>query len=85
MARESFGAGQFIEIYVDAPLELCRARDPKGLYARADAGEIKNFTGIDSPYQPPLTPELTLDTAAASPEELADRVIRHLRSQQLIP
>ncbi len=56
MARELMQDGEFIEIYVDTPLEVCRARDPKGLYARADAGQIKNFTGIDSPYEAPEAP-----------------------------
>jgi bifunctional enzyme CysN/CysC len=85
MARESFGPGEFNEIYVDAPLELCKARDPKGLYARAARGGLKNFTGIDSPYEVPLNPELTLPTANSSAEELADLVIRYLKARQLIP
>jgi len=85
MARESFGTGEFYEIFVDTPLDLCKARDPKGLYAKAATGALKNFTGVDSPYEPPLNPELILRTADASPDELADRVIRHLRAQQMIP
>jgi adenylylsulfate kinase-like enzyme len=85
MARELFQPGQFYEIFVDTPLELCQARDPKGLYARAAGGNLKNFTGIDSPYEAPLNPELTLATANTSPEELADRVIGYLKSRQLIP
>ena len=56
--------GEFIEIFVDTPLELAEARDPKGLYARARAGEIKNFTGVDSPYEPPAAPDIHLRTAS---------------------
>jgi bifunctional enzyme CysN/CysC len=71
--------GEFIEVFVDAPLDLAEKRDPKGLYKKARAGEIRNFTGIDSPYEPPVSPELLLDTASATAEVLADRVIDHLR------
>jgi bifunctional enzyme CysN/CysC len=80
MARELLKAGQFIEIFVDTPIELCMARDPKGLYKRAVAGQIKNFTGISSPYEPPLAPDLRLDTASSDPEALADRVLAFLRA-----
>jgi adenylylsulfate kinase-like enzyme len=85
MARDSFGVGEFYEIFVDTPLALCKTRDPKGLYARAAAGGLKNFTGIDSPYEPPLNPELVLPTASGSAEDLADRVIAHLKSRGVIP
>ena len=78
LARELVGEGEFIEIFVDAPLELVEARDPKGLYRRARAGEIRHFTGIDSPYQPPLDPEIHLDTAHHEPAELADVVLEFL-------
>ena len=78
MAREMVGAEEFLEIYVDAPLAVAEARDVKGLYKKARAGELKHFTGIDSPYEPPLAPELHLDTTAAEAEELADRVIARL-------
>jgi len=71
--------GDFSEIFVDAPLEVCEARDPKGLYRKARAGEIKGFTGIDDPYEPPLQPELRLDAASGSPELLADQVLAYLR------
>ncbi len=84
-ARESFRPEEFHEIYVDTPLEICRARDPKGLYARAASGRLKNFTGFDSPYEPPLKPELVLRTAEASAEELASHVIGYLRTKGLIP
>lgn len=69
---------EFVEIYVATPLEECERRDVKGLYARARRGEIKNFTGIDDPYEPPEHPELTLDTRALSVEECVARVLeRH--------
>jgi bifunctional enzyme CysN/CysC len=60
-------------------LNIAEERDPKGLYKKARAGEIKNFTGIDSPYEPPLKPDIRLDTTTGDPEALADRVVRHLR------
>jgi adenylylsulfate kinase len=63
-ARALFGNGDFVEVYVDAPLATCEARDPKGLYKKARAGEIPEFTGISAPYEPPERPELVLDTAA---------------------
>ena len=72
--------GEFIEIFVDTPLEECVRRDPKGLYSKAQSGAIKNFTGIDSPYEPPAEPELVLQTMQESAEQLADRVIAHLRA-----
>jgi len=69
---------EFVEIYVATPLDECERRDVKGLYARARRGEIKNFTGIDDPYEPPENPELTLDTRALSVEECVERVLeRH--------
>jgi bifunctional enzyme CysN/CysC len=69
---------EFVEIFVDAPLDECVRRDPKGLYAKAKAGQLKNFTGFDSPYEPPDMPDLRLDTAARSAEELADTVLERL-------
>ncbi len=66
---------RFVEVFVDTPLELCEQRDPKGLYARARAGEIKSMTGIDDPYEAPESPELTLRPSDGSPEEMADAVI----------
>jgi adenylylsulfate kinase len=83
---ESRGApGEFIEVFVDAPLEVCEARDPKGLYKKARAGELKGFTGIDDPYEPPEKPELVLRSAERSPDELADEVITHLANMGKIP
>jgi len=73
-ARKLFAAGEFIEVFVDTPLEVAESRDPKGLYKRARAGEIKNFTGLDSPYEAPQTPELTL-AHTASPDENAAKVL----------
>ena len=85
LARELVKEGEFIEIFVDTPIEICKARDPKGLYARAAAGQIKNFTGIDSPYEPPEAPELVLTTASATPESLAERVLSYLRDKGRVP
>ncbi len=76
--RSRLDADQFIEIFVDTPLEVCEQRDPKGLYAKARQGKIANFTGISSPYEPPEAPELTLDTTKLSVDEAADRVIEYL-------
>ena len=81
LAREIAAPGEFIEIFVSTPLETAIARDPKGLYKRALAGEIKNFTGVDQPYEAPEAPELTLDSALADPEALADRVIAELEAR----
>jgi bifunctional enzyme CysN/CysC len=75
MARELFKAGQFIEVYVDTPIEVAELRDVKGLYAKARAGEIPNFTGISSPYEAPEHPELVLDTTTMTPEQLAQIVV----------
>jgi adenylylsulfate kinase len=77
--RATMKDGDFIEIFVDAPIEVCEARDPKGLYKKARAGEIKGFTGIDDPYEAPLKPELTLDASTKNAETLADEVIAFLK------
>ncbi len=81
LARDIAAEGEFMEIFVDTTLEAAIQRDPKGLYKRALAGEIKNFTGVDQPYETPEAPELRLDTTAASPEALADEVIAALERQ----
>jgi adenylyl-sulfate kinase len=73
-----------VEIFVDAALEVCKQRDPKGLYAKALRGEIKNFTGIDDPYEPPLFPDIHLPTAVETPEECVDRVLEYLWLQRLL-
>jgi len=78
MARERFGEGEFLEIFVDVPLALAEERDVKGLYRKARAGLIPNFTGIDSPYEAPEHPDLRLDAGAESPEQLALRVLEKL-------
>jgi adenylylsulfate kinase len=78
--RELLGPGEFIEIYVNASLETCEKRDPKGLYKKARAGEIKGFTGIDDPYEPPENAELVLDADTKSIDELAREVIAYLES-----
>lgn len=78
--RASLALGEFIEVFVDAPIEVCEARDPKGLYKKARAGELKGFTGIDDPYEQPLNPEIRLDAATNSAEVLADQVIVALRA-----
>lgn len=83
-ARKSFEDGEFVEIFVDTPLEICEARDIKGLYAKARAGLIRNFTGIDSPYEPPENPEIRLPGAELSVEQMADRVISWLQDKRLI-
>ncbi|MEM7454781.1 MAG: adenylyl-sulfate kinase [Planctomycetota bacterium] len=71
------GAEDFVEVFVDTPLEVCESRDPKGLYKKARSGEIKGFTGIDAPYEPPASPEIHLD-GTLPVEELADQVIAYL-------
>ena len=83
--RAMLSPGEFVEIHVQAPLEVCESRDPKGLYKKARAGEIKGFTGIDDPYEEPLTPELVVDSAARAPEALADEVIAWLERAGKIP
>ena len=75
---------EFLEIFVDTPVDECRRRDPKGLYARADAGQIRNFTGVDAPYEEPVDPEIRLETMGAPPEVLAERVVDELRRRAII-
>jgi len=79
MAREIAGDIEFIEVFVDTPIEVCEARDPKGMYARARKGEIPNFTGISSPYEPPERADIHLDAGNRTAEELADEVLLKLR------
>ena len=80
MVRELVDAGEFIEIFVDTPLQVAEKRDVKGLYAKARAGELKNFTGIDSPYERPSKPEITIDTAELSVDEAADTIVKYYLS-----
>jgi bifunctional enzyme CysN/CysC len=79
LARSLLGTGEFFEIYVDTPLAVAEARDPKGLYQKARAGKIRNFTGIDSPYEPPENPEIHIETGRVSAEQAAEQVIGQLR------
>ena len=81
MVRDLVEAGEFIEVFVDAPLEVCMQRDPKGLYKKAQAGEIKNFTGFDSPYEAPETPEIHLQTSEMTAEAAAERVLKLLKAR----
>jgi len=83
--RAMLAPGDFVEVHVRAPLEVCESRDPKGLYKKARAGEIKGFTGIDDPYEEPLSPELVVDSAATPAEQLADQVIAWLEKAGKIP
>jgi bifunctional enzyme CysN/CysC len=84
LVRELVEEGEFLEVFVDTPLEVCMARDPKGLYAKAMAGEIKNFTGVDSPCETPEHPELRFDASTAEPEALAEAVIAELRKRGIV-
>jgi bifunctional enzyme CysN/CysC len=84
LVRDLAAPGEFVEIFVDAPLETVIARDPKGLYKRALAGEIKNFTGIDQPYENPETPDLVLESVSESPDALADKVIGELEARGFV-
>lgn len=78
--RDNLAEGEFIEVLVDAPLEVCEKRDPKGLYKKARAGEIKGFTGIDDPYEAPEDAELVLDAGSKDAETLADEVVAYLKA-----
>jgi bifunctional enzyme CysN/CysC len=84
MVRSLVANDEFIEAFVDAPIEECVRRDPKGLYAKAKAGAIKNFTGVDAPYEVPEAPELSLSTLRQSPEQLAAEVVRALAERGII-
>jgi bifunctional enzyme CysN/CysC len=81
MARELVGTSEFLEVFVDTPIDVCMQRDPKGLYEKARAGKIKNFTGIDSPYEAPERAELTIKTVEATPEAHAQAIVKHLRDK----
>ncbi len=83
-ARESVAPDPFLEVFVDTPLEVCEARDPKGLYAKARRGELVHFTGVDSPYERPQAPEITLPGAEADADVLADRVVALMRERTII-
>lgn len=82
--RQLMGPGEFVEVFVDTPVEICEARDPKGLYKKARAGEISNFTGLDAPYEAPTSPEVHLETENLSVDEAAGRVVRYLEQQHVL-
>jgi len=84
-ARELHNVGEFIEVFVDAPLHVLEERDPKGLYKRARAGEIKEYTGISAPYEAPENPEIYLDTSKMTLKECVDKVISYLEKRNIIP
>ncbi|MBV9655655.1 MAG: adenylyl-sulfate kinase, partial [Acetobacteraceae bacterium] len=84
LARERVEEGEFIEVFVDTPIEECRRRDPKGLYVKADRGEIRNFTGIDAPYEVPENPEVHLRPLGIAPGDLAEQVVAELRRRELL-
>jgi bifunctional enzyme CysN/CysC len=83
-ARELLQVGEFCEVFVDAPLALAEARDPKGLYRKARKGELANFTGVDSPYEVPVRPEIRIDTASVTAEDAADEVVAQLRTMGVL-
>ena len=82
LARSLFSRGRFIEVYVNAPLEICEQRDPKGLYARARAGELKDFTGVSAPYEPPEKPEIELPTDRLTITESVAKILEYLTATQ---
>ena len=84
MARQLLASGEFIEVFVDTPLEVAEERDPKHLYERARRGEIANFTGIDSPYEPPESPEMRIETVGVSAENAAERILDELRRRGIV-
>jgi len=84
MARTLVEEGEFLEIFMDTPLEVCEARDPKGLYRKARAGQLPHFTGIDSAYEPPEAPEITLKGAEHGADEMVAQVIEELRRREVI-
>lgn len=84
LVRKLFPAGEFIEVFIDTPLATCEERDPKGLYQKARSGQIKRFTGIDSPYEVPSRPEVRLDTSSMSVEVCVETLIAYLLERELI-
>jgi len=82
MARRLVGPGEFVEIFVDTPIAVAEARDPKGLYRKARRGELKDFTGIDSPYEPPENPEIRIDTTLTSAHEAAETIVSFLKMRR---
>jgi len=84
MARALLEAGEFVEVFVDTPLAVAETRDPKGLYKKARRGELKNFTGLDSPYEPPEQPELRIDTTVLEPEEATEEILQFMVAAGLL-
>ena len=84
MARDLLGDSEFCEVFVDTPLAVAEERDPKGLYQKARRGELPHFTGIDSPYEPPMNPELRIQTVETDAEEAAGLVVSRLRQMNII-
>jgi len=84
MAREIAAPHPFVEIFVETPIQECMRRDPNGLYAKARAGGIPNFTGIDSPYEPPENPEIRLATVCRDPDSIADELVKELRRRDIL-
>ena len=84
LVRRLVADSEFIEVFVDTPLEDCIKRDPKGLYAKAKSGALKNFTGVDAPYEAPVNPEIHLQTVGQSADKLADDVIRVLNERKIV-
>lgn len=83
-AREIIGSDRFVEVYVKASLEACEKRDPKGLYAKARKGEIKNMTGVQDPYEPPESPDITIETELGTPQESAEILINRLKGLDFV-
>ena len=84
MARGLMEEGEFFEVFVDTPLQVAEERDPKGLYKKARRGELKNFTGVDSPYEVPEAPEIRIDTTQLTPEQAADAILARLRNAGIV-
>ena len=83
-ALHAAGPLPFIEVYLNTPIATCEQRDPKGLYKKARAGQLKNFTGIDDPYEPPLKPELTIDATSTSPQEATVILLQYLENRGIL-
>jgi bifunctional enzyme CysN/CysC len=84
-ARALAAPGEFVEVFVDTPLDVAERRDRKGLYRKARAGELPHFTGIDSAYQPPTAPEVRIDTVSSTVEESVEQILAQLRAQGIVP
>jgi adenylylsulfate kinase len=84
MARELIGADRFVEVYVKASVETCKKRDPKGLYAKAERGEITNLTGLQEPYEEPTNPDIILDTEKFGPDECIEKLVMYLYEKGLL-